>query len=68
MTETIKTVQASFGTLSRYSEVPISFLVESVFCVEPEEKGLAGIALREEKIAQPYVKDHDAAKGEGPIR
>ncbi|UCB43449.1 MAG: GNAT family N-acetyltransferase [Dehalococcoidales bacterium] len=68
MTTTIKAVEASFDTLSRYSEVPISFLVESVFRVEPEEKGLAGITLREEKIARPYVKDYDAARGEGPTR
>ena len=68
MTTTIERVQASIDNLSRYSEVPISFLVESVFRVEPKEKGLAGIELHEEKVAHPYVKDYDAFRGEGPTR
>jgi len=65
---TFEIVQASIDTLSRYSEIPISFRVESVLRIEPKEKGLAGIELREEKLAHPYVKDYDAASGEGPTR
>jgi ribosomal protein S18 acetylase RimI-like enzyme len=68
MTTTIETVQANIDNLSHYSEVPISFLVESVFRVGPIEKGLVGIELREEKVDRPYVKDYDALRGEGPTR
>ena len=54
--------------LTRYSEVPISFLVESVFRLEARDGGVGGIELHEEKIDRPYVKDYDAVKGEGPTR
>lgn len=54
--------------LARYSEVPISLLVESVLIPEPVDNGLGGIRLREEKVERPYIKDYDAARGEGPTR
>jgi len=65
---TFETVTAGIDTLSRYSEIPIAFRVESIFRVEPKEKGLAGIELHEEKVDHPYVKDYDAFRGEGPTR
>ena len=54
--------------LPRYSEVPISFLVESVFRLKARDSGLGGIELQEERIECPYIKDYDAARGEGPTR
>jgi GNAT superfamily N-acetyltransferase len=60
--------QMGTDALPRYSEVHISFLVESVFCLELKGSGLDGIELREEKVERPYIKDYDAAKGEGPTR
>ncbi len=65
---TVEIRRMGTDALARYSEVPISFLVESIFALEPEDGGLGGIRLREEKVEHPYVKDYDAAKGEGPIR
>ena len=60
-------IKANVDALPCYSEIPISFLVESVFQVGLKEKGLAGIKLREEKVAQPYVKEYDTLRGEGLI-
>lgn len=54
--------------LPRYSEIPISFRVESVFRIVPVEGGLSGIELHEEKVTHPYIKDYDAVRGEGPTR
>ena len=55
-------------SLPRYSEVPISFRVESIFRLEPEDAGLVGIRFREEPVSSSYIKDYDADKGEGPTR
>lgn len=64
----VKVRQMGTDALPRYSEVPISFLVESVFRLEAKGSGLGGIELREEKVEHPYIKDYDAARGEGPTR
>ncbi len=64
----IKIIQVETDALSRYSEVPVSFQVESVFRVEINGNGLSGIGLCEEKVIRPYVKDYDALSGEGPMR
>jgi len=54
--------------LPQYGEVPIAFRVESVFRVIAPEGGLGGLALREEKLAEPYVKDYDARDFDRPAR
>jgi GNAT superfamily N-acetyltransferase len=55
-------------SLPRYAEVPIRFPVESVLSVEQVEGGLGGLAMREQKLARPYVKDYDRHEPEGPTR
>jgi len=60
--------QVGTDALPRYSEIPISFQVESIFRIETRESGLAGIELHEEKVINPYIKDYDAVRGEGPTR
>jgi streptothricin acetyltransferase len=52
--------QVSAGWLPRYAEVPIRFTVRSVFRVETVNEGLGGLALIEEGVDPPYVKDYDA--------
>ncbi|MDD5190613.1 MAG: GNAT family N-acetyltransferase [Dehalococcoidales bacterium] len=52
--------------LQVYGEIPIAFLVETVYQVK--DNGLRGIELFEERVNKPYVRDHDAARGEGPTR
>lgn len=46
--------------LVRYTQVPISFWVESILRVEPVAGGLQGLALVEEAVASPYLKDYDS--------
>ncbi len=64
----LEILQMGTDSLSRYSEVPISFRVESIFRLEPEDAGLGGIRFREEPVSSPYIKDYDALKGQGPER
>lgn len=45
--------------LSEYAQIPIAFEVRSVLHAVPVEGGLGGIRLREETVAEPYVKDYD---------
>jgi len=54
--------------LPQYGGVPIAFRVDSVFRVVAREGGLGGLALREEKLAEPYVKDYDARDFDRPAR
>ncbi len=50
--------------LAAYGSIPIAFSVESELRVVPQEGGLGGLLLAEEKV-RPYVKDYDAESG-GP--
>ena len=59
--------QVTTDTLPIYSKIPISFRVESVYRVKTKD-GFGGFELNEEKISNPYIKDYDADKGEGPTR
>jgi len=45
--------------LPQYETVPIRFLVETVYRVVELQQGLGGLALVEEKVNPPYVKDYD---------
>jgi GNAT superfamily N-acetyltransferase len=45
--------------LSEYALIPIAFEVRTVLYAVPVEGGLSGIRLREETVAEPYVKDYD---------
>ena len=54
--------------LSRYAAIPIRFKVESVLRVQAADQGVGGLALVEEKIESPYVKDYDSQGPEaGPL-
>src|SRR3972149_3192668 len=59
--------QVTTDTLPLYSTIPISFLVESAYRAKTKD-GFKGIELIEEKVPHPYIKDYDAARGEGPTR
>ena len=52
--------------LARYGLIPMRFEVCSILQVEPIKDGLGGLALREEKLASPYIKDYDADIGNAP--
>lgn len=60
--------EESLDMLPDYGQIPISFLVRSVLDLEVLDKGLGGFTLSERVVANPWVKDYDAFKGEGPTR
>ena len=54
--------------LTAYAKIPIRFRVESVLRVEEVDGGLGGLLLREERLAEPYLKDYDADEEEDVTR
>ncbi len=58
--------QCNLSELKTYSQISIAFRVESIYRIK--DNGLTGIELCEEKVKNPYIKDYDTAKGEGPTR
>ena len=56
------------STLQEYGNMPIAFLVEPRFIVEPVRNGRGGWLLTEEGVEHPWIKDYDALEGEGPSR
>lgn len=52
--------------LAEHAEIPIRFVVSSVFDVEGDDPDSAKL---EERPTEPvWIKDYDAIKGEGPTR
>jgi GNAT superfamily N-acetyltransferase len=45
--------------LPRYSTVPMTFTVDSIFRVEPIENGFGGLRLIETPVPNPYMKNYD---------
>ena len=54
--------------LADLARVPIAYRVERRFRVERDGGGLDGPRLVVEEVDEPYVKDYDAHRGEGPTR
>jgi GNAT superfamily N-acetyltransferase len=54
--------------LHEHAQISIAFVVERIFVVSTPESGLGGIRLTETTVENPWVKDYDAIKGEGPTR
>lgn len=52
--------------LGRYGRIPFTFRAESVLRVDEIDGGLGGLALTEERLAEPYVKDYDEDPTERP--
>ena len=53
-------LEGSTADLEAYERVPIAYLVTSRLRVEPIDGGLGGLALIEERVEEPYVRDFDA--------
>ena len=64
----IEILEVNHKTLAQLATVPSRFLVRSKLVPRLAEKGLGGIALREEGVSPFYVKDYDVLDGEGPSR
>jgi GNAT superfamily N-acetyltransferase len=60
----IRIVETGPECLAEYARIQIAFRVESIYRVEESEDGL-GMALHEEPVAEPYVKDYDAIEKRG---
>jgi len=60
--------EAGPDELRQYAAIPIAFEVESILRVELLDRGLGGIALREEHLDTPYTKDYDSYEDAGPER
>ena len=61
-------IEESIGVLSEYGEIPISFEVHSIVEVRPADRPLQRFTLEERGVGQPWTKDYDSHKGEGPRR
>lgn len=56
------------GALSEHGRISSAFVVDRVLEVRLVNGGLGGMSLTETALADPYVKDYDAAEGGGPAR
>jgi GNAT superfamily N-acetyltransferase len=55
--------------LSEYARIPNAFEVNRVLDVAVQGSGRASFVLSERRIdTEPYIKNYDAIKGEGPVR
>ena len=64
----IRISQMRTGDLPQYSIVRSYLTVESLLRSHKIDNGLGGISLTEETVNEPYIKDYDAHRGEGPTR
>ena len=64
----VKIIEEPVARLAEHGQVPIAYEVTSRLRPDPVEGGLGGIALVEEPVDPPYVKDYDATSEEGPAR
>ena len=56
------------GDLSEHAGIPISFRVDRILEVSVVDGGLGGIALAEAPVDEPWTKDYDSEREEGPTR
>lgn len=56
------------SSLHLHAAVPIAFLVEHILEVQLVDHGLGGVTLCEVPVGNPWIKDYDSIKGEGPTR
>jgi len=52
--------------LDEYSQIPIAFMVTSLFSMDSVGVGLGGILFGERAVESPYIKDYDAYDDGGP--
>jgi GNAT superfamily N-acetyltransferase len=64
----IEVREESISRLSELGAISIAFEVRRILEVSTPNGDLGGLSLSEERIDTPYVIDHDARAGEGPLR
>lgn len=55
-----KVLEIAPDRLSDYAAIPMTLEVRSIFVAEEKDSGLGGLTLREEAVAEPYIKDYDS--------
>ena len=65
---TVRLEEEPIDRLGAHGEIPIAFLVERILAVSSSDSGLGGITLNEVEVAEPWVKDYETIKSEGPSR
>lgn len=60
-------IEEPITEVAALADIPISFVVKSVFDVSVLEGGLGGLGLTERRLDVPYVKDYDTLVGESPV-
>lgn len=66
MTHHVEIREEPLARLPVYGRVPIAFEVRSILECRTVDGGLGGFALSERRLDEPYAKDYDALRGEGP--
>ncbi len=51
--------KSDFSRVNEYSEINISFRVESIYEIDRIDAGLGGFKLFEREVKEPYVKNYD---------
>lgn len=64
----VDVVEETIAALEDYARIPIAFAVDQVFDVAVSSQGSGEFVFTERRLLVPYIKDYDAAKGEGPTR
>ena len=60
-------IEKPIAGVAALADIPISFVVKSVFDVSALDDGLGGLGLTERRLNVPYVKDYDTIVGESPV-
>ncbi len=68
MSVVIRQEAATPAALSEYGKISIAFVVDRILEVTLVDAGLGGMSLTETPLDNPYVKDYDAIKDDGPAR
>jgi GNAT superfamily N-acetyltransferase len=64
----VDVAEESIQHLDEHARVAIAFTVEKILQVSRVDNGLGGLQLNVQPVEEPWVKDYDAIKGEGPTR
>jgi GNAT superfamily N-acetyltransferase len=63
----IEIAEWSAADLAAYARIPIAFEVTRVYEVVAGDMSSGRFRLEEQPVARPWIKDYDAAVGEGPL-
>jgi GNAT superfamily N-acetyltransferase len=68
MTLEVREEQIDAAALEEHGTISIALEVTSVLDVHVREGGMGGITLVERPVLEPWIKDYDGERGQGPVR